>query len=306
MKTPFLELNNGSLRLVLAEPDGQNGYYRGTRFDWAGVFRKIEMNGRSYADEWFDQYDPYRHDAVCGPSEEFGVIGYEEAAPGEIFLKPGVGWLRRPDDSPYDRFRLYECVRDGERTLMANGTEAVFSQRIQPDFGPWGYEYSKRIRLTGPDTFDIVHQLVCTGEAPLQMSFYNHNFFTLNHLEVGPWREIDFPFRPDGHWREAYQHVRLTDGGIRFSAPMPMNGQSVFMGDLQARSEEGAPLSAQTAFTIRDQVSRLQVEGAGDSVFSFMVFWANRCIACVEPYRDISLDPGATLSWVLRYRLSAL
>lgn len=54
------------LEIELCPPDFQSGYYRGTRFDHSGVFRRIVVDNFIIADEWFDTYNPYAHDAEGG------------------------------------------------------------------------------------------------------------------------------------------------------------------------------------------------------------------------------------------------
>lgn len=286
----MLTLEKGGLRIVLAAP---GEYYRGTRFDHAGVFRAIYKAGRNYADEWFPVYDPLKHDAVCGPSEEFGEIGFDEAAPGGRFLKPGIGWLRRPDDEAYDRFRLYEVLDEGLRTTEVREDSVVFGQRLDR------YNYQKTIRLSGNDSFEIIHSLENLGDTPLKCTHYNHNFFTLSNDSVGPSREIDFPFRPDGHWRSEYDNVRLTENGIRFTGAVPPEGPSVFMGDLHAASGMVEPID----FKVRDLGSGLGVRVSCPLHFTHIVFWSNDRVACIEPYILLDIAPGQSAEWTLTYRL---
>lgn len=286
----MLTLEKGGLRIVLAAP---GEYYRGTRFDYAGVFRAIYKDGRNYADEWFPVYDPLKHDAVCGPSEEFGEIGFNEAAPGGRFLKPGIGWLRRPDGEAYDRFRLYELLDEGVRTTEVREDSVVFGQRLDR------YNYLKTIRLSGNDSFEIIHFLENLGDTPLRCTHYNHNFFTLSNDSVGSSREIDFPFRPDGHWRSEYDNVRLTENGIRFSGTVPPEGPSVFMGDLHAARGMVEPID----FTLRDLGSGLGVRVSCPLPFTHIVFWSNDRVACIEPYILLDIAPGQSAEWTLTYRL---
>lgn len=312
----MLTLEKGGLRIVLAAP---GEYYRGTRFDHSGVFRAIYKDGRNYADEWFPVYDPLKHDAVCGPSEEFGEIGFDEAAPGGRFLKPGIGWLRRPDDEAYDRFRLYEVLDEGLRTTEVREDSVVFGQRLDR------YNYLKTIRLSGNDSFEIIHSLENLGDTPLRCTHYNHNFFTLSNDSVGPSREIDFPFRPDGHWRSEYDNVRLTGNGIRFTGAVPPEGPSVFMGDLHAASgmveprvpggaghfpagEASGPKARRPEeepieFTLRDLGSGLGVRVSCPLPFTHIVFWSNDRVACIEPYILLDIAPGQSAEWTLTYRL---
>ena len=50
MSTVILE--KGGLELTLCPPDMQGGgYYRGTRFDHSGIFRRIVVDGYVLADE---------------------------------------------------------------------------------------------------------------------------------------------------------------------------------------------------------------------------------------------------------------
>lgn len=102
---PQAEISNGTVRALLYLPDAQDGYYRGTRFDWAGVIAHLEYAGHNYAGQWFPKYDPKLHDAIMGPAEEFrtedAALNYDAAKPGGTFVKIGVGVLRKPDDKPY-------------------------------------------------------------------------------------------------------------------------------------------------------------------------------------------------------------
>ena len=312
----MITLEKAGLKLVLAST---GEYYRGTRFDHAGVFRTIYKDGRNYADEWFPVYDPLKHDAVCGPSEEFGEIGFDSVPEGGRFLKPGVGWLRRPDDEAYDRFRLYEVLDEGVRTTEVREDSVVFGQRLDR------YNYLKTIRLSGNDSFEIIHSLENIGDTPLRCTHYNHNFFTLSNDSVGPSREIDFPFRPDGHWRSEYDNVRLTENGIRFTGAVPPEGPSVFMGDLHAASgmveprvpggaghfpagEASGPKARRPEeepieFTLRDLGSGLGVRVSCPLHFTHIVFWSNDRVACIEPYILLDIAPGQSAEWTLTYRL---
>ena len=131
----MLTIGNESLKITLRLPDGKTGYYRGTRFDWAGVFESVVYDGCNYDEQWFEVYSPEKHDAVGGPAEEFGAVGFDLAAPGEAFLKIGVGMLERPDDQPYDRFRLHRILDYGQREFSASSDSALYRHVINSDSG---------------------------------------------------------------------------------------------------------------------------------------------------------------------------
>src|SRR5581483_6171335 len=108
---PQAEISNDSLHLAVYLPDAQHGYYRGSRFDWSGVIAQLEFAGHSYFGVWFPKYDATLHDSITGPVEEFradnAALGFVEAKPGGLFIKIGVGMLRKPDDKPYSFSRNY-------------------------------------------------------------------------------------------------------------------------------------------------------------------------------------------------------
>lgn len=284
----FITIGKGGLRITLCTP---GSYYRGTRFDWCGVFRRIEKDGFVYADEWFDSPDPIRHDNVCGCSEEFVVPGFDGLAPGGLFFKPGVGLLRKPDDAAYDRFRLYEIADGGAFSVNTGPCEAVFTHRVAGC-----YEYVKTIAVTDDSSFEIRHSLLRLGTEPLDGWSYNHNFFTFGGAATGPARRIDFPYVPAGNWRSSYDIVALENNGIRFSDGIEPPLPCVFMGDLH--SAAGA-----TPYEFRIAESGREVQVKGNAPVDHMVFWANPRVACIEPYLPLSVKPGERAEWTVAYKL---
>lgn len=282
----MIELKERDLRLLVSEP---GTYYRGTRFDRAGVFRLIEKGGYVYADEWFDGGDSYVHDHVCGPSEEFVTVDFSDVVPGDVFVKPGVGLLRRPDDAPYDWFRLYEIADEGCRTASVSAKSAEFRQVLGGI-----YDYSKTILLTSDSSFEIIHRMTWLADKPLSGYFYNHNFFTFGGAAVGPGRRLDFPFAPTGSWRAAYKCVALEKQGVRFSDKPEL--PSVYMGDL--RSSDG-----NTPYSFRLSEGERFVSVEGSAALDHFVFWANRRVACPEPYMPLCFSKGETGEWKVAYRL---
>lgn len=296
----FITLNIGNLCLELCCP---GTYYQGTRFDWSAVFRRISKGGYVFADEWFSTDDPKVHDHVCGPSEEFLTVSFEDVKPGEVFVKPGVGLLRRPDDAPYDWFRLYEIADAGEWTLTRSDTSAIFRQVLKGF-----YDYEKEVAIVSDDCFEIRHRLGWSSLKALHGHCYNHNFFTFGDARTDAGRLVDFPFQPCGDWRSEYDNVALSGRGIRFSGPVVPPQPSVYMGNLHDAAGEN-PYS----FRISEGDASVEVRAFGayglsaDSLlrFSKMVFWANPRVACIEPYLPVSLRAGETVTWTIRYRLKA-
>ena len=276
-----LEICAGDLRLRLFAP---GTFYRGTRFDWAGVFDTVTWRGRDLAGRWFERYDPTMHDAVCGPAEEFTPIGYGE---GETFLKIGVGRLQA-DDAPYDRFKLYPVVEPGKRALEVSA-DAILFRHEMPE-----YVYEKTVRLLSEEAFTIRHHL--EASTLLKGEVYNHNFFTFGRFRVDADRRLDFPFTPSGHWRAAYDSVGLAGDGLRFSRVLEA-GESVYMGDLHASGMDGAPYD----LTLSDAQAGVSVRIRGDRPLTHTVFWANHRVACPEPYVAFRAAAGEPFDLEISY-----
>ncbi len=110
---PLAEITNGLIHSSLYLPNTENGYYRGSRFDWSGIISDLKYKGHTYYGQWFTKYDPRIHDAIMGPVEDFYPVGFNEAKPGDSFLKIGIGILKRPDTSRYSIVPPYEILNAG-------------------------------------------------------------------------------------------------------------------------------------------------------------------------------------------------
>lgn len=283
----MITLSCHNLRVELCRP---GEYYMGTRFDRAGVFRRIVQGDYVWADEWFDHCDPLRHDRVCGLSEEFVTVDFDGVAPGGLFCKPGVGLLRRPDAEPYDWFRLYELAEPGRWEVSALPDRASYTHIL-----PGWYRYRKEIRLVGGDTLAISHEMRWEAGRSLKGFFYNHNFLTFGGKPVGPDRRILTPWTPCGHWRSEYDNVMMVPDGVRFTAGVDP-ACSVYCGDMRSTTGHTPCL-----FTVQDAGRRVRVEG--DMALDHVVLWSNPRVACMEPYMPVSMTAGEKAGWTFTYRL---
>src|SRR3954469_18524621 len=138
---PQITLTNGLITARIAPPDLARGFYRGTRFDQAGVITSLTFKGHSFYQPWFDREAPqvldYAYDAqgrvvggpdsaTSGPVEEFAPLDFEPK-PG-TFIKIGVGLLRQPDTQAYDHYRHYDIVEGGKRATITTRDGATFTQ----------------------------------------------------------------------------------------------------------------------------------------------------------------------------------
>ncbi len=283
-------LQNGSTLLRMDDPRLAEPYYQGTRFDRTGIITELQAQGHRYISPWLRQCDPWRHDNVSGPAEEFSPAGPPAGKDGKSRLKIGVGLLE-DDGLPYDRFRLYRIVETPATEVEIAREQVLFRQTL-----PGYYAYEKAVSLPEDGRLRLEHRLQNTGEQSLDIYVYCHNFFVLDGAGTGPATRLDFPFKPEGTWRSDYDCVGLTAGGIRFSRELA-EGESVFMGDLHAAN----PSEAGYRFELSNADNGLRVLGTCDHPMDHAVFWSNPDVACFEPYLHLILQAGAGTGWILDY-----
>lgn len=190
---PKVSISNGIINASILLPDTKTGYYRATRFDWSGVVETLEYDNHSYFGQWFPKYDPQIHDAIKGPVEEFGAIGYDEAAVAEKFIKIGVGALKKTNAKPYSSFTLYPIENSGTWKVKAKKDRVEFTQELHDESG-YAYIYTKTVRLLkGKPEMVLEHSLKNTGNKPLQTKVYDHNFFIIDQQPTGPGHKSKVP-----------------------------------------------------------------------------------------------------------------
>ena len=103
------------------------------------------------------------------------------AKPGELFVKPGVGVLRKVDDKPYSSYVTYPLVDGGTWASHATRTGVESTQELQSPTGI-AYTYRKHLQLEPhAPVLVLQHELTNRGAATLEMDVYDHNFVVLDN-----------------------------------------------------------------------------------------------------------------------------
>ncbi len=293
---PQAEISDGQIHAKLYLPDAQAGYYRATRFDWSGVISSLEWNGHSYFGQWFDRYDPKLHDSITGPVEEFltnvSGLGYDEAKPGESFVKIGVGALRRPDDGPFHQFNTYEITNPGKWTVHQSKKEIEFTHELG-DTGGYAYLYHKTLRLEG-NRLILEHRLRNTGRKTISTSVYEHNFFMLDGQASGPDTVLRFHFDPRA--KADLHGLAETEGtDLRYLQEL-QRGQTVFS---ELNGYGGS--AGDNDIRVENIKTGAAVHQTGDHALSKLVLWSIRTTVCPEAYIDLQVEPGKEVSWRIGY-----
>jgi hypothetical protein len=300
---PQAEISNGSIHAKLYLPDPEHGYYRGTRFDWSGVISSLTYEGHEYFGQWFEHYDPKIHDAIMGPVEEFRTdgagLGYAEAEAGETFIRIGVGVVRKPDEPAYRMRHTYHIVDPGEWDVRKSPDGIEFVHRLKDATG-YAYAYRKTVRLVeGEPVLRIEHVLENTGRRPIETSQYNHNFFTIDDLPIGPGCTVRFPF-----------DLRAEDD---LAGLADVRGRElVYLRELREGEQAATHLEGfgETAsdydITIENHKAGAGVRITGDRPLSEVYFWSIRTTLCPEPYVQLRVEPGRGATWNIQYEFYVL
>jgi hypothetical protein len=344
-------VSNGELTATIYLPDAKNGFYKTTRFDWSGAIGSLKYKGHDYYGIWYskitDIYDfgyegPGKDiisadfTAMVGPAEEFGALGYDDVAAGGLFVKPGIGVLRR-DEANYNHSRPYPIVNGGKWDVKTAPDAVEFTQTLsEPSIG-FGYVYSKVVRLTpGKPQMTISHVMRNTGSKSIATNVYNHNFTTIDKQSIGPDLEITVPWQMT---RAAGRGGRGRQGGapgapagqgqppVDPSAPLAAGqriGSQCGQPQMQSlASPQGNKLvyskvlegseCYQASFTgfgadAKDNDIRIEnkkvgagVHITGDRPLTRLGYWSIRTVVAPEPYIDLNIEPGQQFAWTYTY-----
>jgi hypothetical protein len=297
---PETEISNGLIKAKIYLPDAQNGYYRGTRFDWSGVIYDLEYDGHKFFGKWFDRYEPTLHDAIMGPVDSFNPIGYDEAKVGEGFLRIGVGILEKPDEARYAFTTPYKISDPGNWKIRRRSSEVAFIHDLNsPEYQ---YQYTKNVKLIkGKPELVLEHILENKGSTTIETDVYNHNFFVMDKQPTGPDFVVKFPFAPQGELKG-----KAEKGAI--------DGRQIVYNDVIEKGEYFAvsPLTGYGSTAVDNDLrientkTQTGVRIIGDRPIVRFVYWSAAATLCPEPYVHIKVEPGETVVWVIRYEFYLL
>jgi hypothetical protein len=306
--SPHIDIGNGRITARITLPDPAKGFYRGTRFDQAGVITSLKLNGREFYGPWFDRTAPevldYAYDATgavvagpdsatSGPVEEFAPLDF---APNSRFVKIGVGLLAQPDDKPYDHYRHYQIIDCGKRQTRSTKTSVTFTQALEN--AGTGYVYEKTLRLVpGKPQLIIEHRLKNTGTRPISTSVYDHNFLRLVQGDAGI--QVTFPFPVTAATPPAVDLMRIQGNTLTYLRPMAFKERISFP------ITGFGPTAADYDIRILDTKSQAGVTITGDQPLTKINIFSIDKVQAVEPYIAIELSPGAEKHWTYTYSFTA-
>jgi hypothetical protein len=307
LDAPAVIIKNEKITAKIYLIDPAKGFYRGQRFDQAGVVGRLTLDGTNFYGPWFDRVSredtgyPFTPEgvvvdqasAICGPVEEFAPAGFDEAQPGETFLKIGVGRLRKPDHRDYDHARTYALVDAGKRDTIIAPSGITFVQDVAH-----GFRYEKTLRLLpGTSQMRIEHMLTNTGTRPLISNVYDHNF-----LNLGPGNGdvvVTLPYAITPDIAPNPDLARVEANRIVFMRPFEGDERVAFL--ISGFGDKPGDYDILT----QNRKTGASVRVTGDQRLVRMYIWSIRTVMAVEPFIGIQLKPSETKRWAYTYTYKA-
>jgi hypothetical protein len=352
---PSHQITNGEITATVYLPDAKNGFYTTTRFDWSGAIGSLKYKGHDYYGTWWSKitdiydfgYEGPNKDvisadftAMVGPAEEFGALGYDDVPTGGLFVKPGVGALKR-DEMNYNHSRPYQIANGGKWDVKTSRDAVEFIHTLnEPSIG-FGYVYTKVVRLTpGKPQMTISHVMRNTGSKPIVTNVYNHNFTTIDKQPPGPDVEVTVPWqmtraagRGGGPARQGgapgapAAPARASQPPVDPYAPLAAGermgtqcsqAQMRSLADPQgnklvyAKVLEGSECysASFTGFGADAKDNDIRIENkrtgagvriTGDRPVTRFGYWSIRTVLAPEPYIDLNIAPGQQFTWTYTY-----
>jgi len=271
-------------------PNLDQGSYRATRFDHAGLIHSLRYRGMEYFGQWLKaEHDPFSHEAVNGPVDSYGVLGYGDS---DSFVRVGVGVLAKPaGESEFCWDHTYKIMDFGTWQWEQHEDSIHFEQIIDGPDG-WAFIYRKAVVLT-QDGFRLQYELQNTGSREIEMDVYNHNFLAFDSFPMDSQYSLEVPFE----LKTADTDPRIQLQGGRLQLLTAIYDKALFM------RMNGSPQVTDHKITVSHSSGRaLQV--SMDQPLSRMVVWANDRAIAPENFIDIHVPVKETRHWSAEYKVS--
>jgi len=291
--------DDDGLRAEVLLPDAANGFYRGSRFSWAGMIRSLQCDGHRYFAAWSSGEEPFTNHGA-GPATEFdlpdpetGIVappGFAEAGPGGLFLKIGVGWLRRDNEAQYHPFRPYEIADAGTWRVGREGNTVTMTHDL-PVRNGLGCLYRKEISLDPlRRALTITETVRNIGTRMIDTVGYCHNFLNLDGTPIS--RAYCFSMIPALDPAEPLPPVLQRRGE-----------QWIFSDVLTDQLFLAFPTPEGSGFRVRvhNNVTggRLEIR-TSEKIRAFRLF-ADPAVLCPETFVAARLLPGEEKTWSWQY-----
>lgn len=253
----------------------------GPRFDLTAHVKQVTLDQQTFltSDGLIDEF------GISG----VGTLGYDQAKPGEPFLKIGVGLVQRLDDKPYQFWTKYPVTKLAESAPPTITPDAVTFQQ-DATMGDYAYHYVKSYRVnTDKQQLVISYQITNTGKLPMRFDQYNHDWSLLADPPVGADYSLAADFQipvPNAPWLKLENNRLLLTQTIAKPSYQPF--------DRQAPADKNR-------LVLRNDRTGKSIDISGDFPIARFALYVQPDAICPEIFFAAELKPDQTASWNRTY-----
>lgn len=255
----------------------------GPRFDLTGMVSAVEAAGHTFV-------------SPEGLTDEFGqdglgLLDYDAADAGDAFGKIGVGTLCKRSMGKYSFKERYEVISYFPVEVIAVSSNAVKIQQHGALAG-FAYTYTKEYRVSpGDGSLEIIYEIKNNGRTEIVINHYNHHWFKLDGLPVGPDYLLACGFP-----------VSLAANGGFLLSENGLIPEVVALKNHYHYEARNIPVS-ENWFRLGIPERAIEVLSSGDySAYGYAIYGATRGL-CPEIFFRRAVMPGETLHWKRSYRV---
>jgi len=322
-----IQLKSDRLFVEIAVP---GSVYGGTRFDWSGFITQVTLDGKHTfcVPESLKEGEGTGGIGICNEFGNEKTVGFEDARPGDLFPKLGIGLLRRPDKEGYNFFHPYEIAQPFHIQVEETENQARFV--VDPlDCRGYAAQLTKTVSLRSNELL-VEYHLKNVGSRLIDTHEYCHNFIGINGQAVSPDYHLRLPYhvaledmRPS--FRVMFRKMgpvllrkyapdfllnRLVDRYIqRMTEVLDFRGghihfiyrpESPFFCRLQ-----GFALTQSPQWDLLHIPSEVGMREYDDFPPARVAIWGTTHVISAEVFVDIRLQPGESQSWSRRFEFLA-
>ena len=171
-------------------------------------------------------------------------------------------------------------------------------QDIHDASSGYGYHYEKTMELAADKpVLTIKHQLTNRGARPILTEIYDHNFLSIDRRPPGPDVTIRLPFQIVPVLAPEKDLAEFRGNQVVYLKTL--TGEDRVYGIMRGFSESPAD------YNIRIENAHLGagLTIVGDRPLKRVAVWSIRAVFAVEPFIEISVEPGQTATWTYKYTI---
>lgn len=276
----LIRLRTPRLAVDIARPGSQ---YTGPRFDWSSFVTQVTLDGTH---TFCGSEGTTQANGGAGLCCEFApntAVAFAQAAPGERFVKPGVGLLTRPDATPYRFFGTYVVEPFEMSTEVAASS---VTSTIEPRMCSGHAMRLIRTLTVDDNRLRMSVLLHNTGTQPIATEEYCHNFLAINGQGPGPGLALtmgfDFAHKDSRHVIHSHENTARWDHCPQRAFYLP--GSHI-------------QRSPGTYWMLKHEPSGVGMAESGTLPVSRFTLWGCSHVVSPEVFVAVHVQPGDSQCW---------